>query len=129
MLSISDGAGKTSPLSTNKQPFLQCSSQIREMGERGEMYKRKEEMQVDARTTGDQGCMMLEFGDFKGRSMKEVQALFEYLVKADVSPNTMSSAHAFVFATPSCLQGSATYCSLIPPFLAFWLKKNTTFFS
>ncbi len=66
------------------------------MAEEVEKYERKQEMQAEARPTGDQGCLMVEFGDFQGRSMKDVyedqskkaQALIRYLVKADARPNT-----------------------------------------
>ncbi len=66
------------------------------MAEEVEKYERKQEMQAEARATGDQGCLMVEFGDFQGRSTKDVyedqskkaQALIRYLVKADARPNT-----------------------------------------
>nr|XP_055076380.1 uncharacterized protein LOC129455637 [Misgurnus anguillicaudatus] len=66
------------------------------MAEEAEKYKRKQEMQAEAHATGDQGCLMVEFGDFQGRSMKDVyedqskqsQALIRYLVKANPNPNT-----------------------------------------
>ncbi|MEQ2186788.1 hypothetical protein GOODEAATRI_032250, partial [Goodea atripinnis] len=55
--------------------------------------------------TGDSGCLMVEFGDFKGRSMKElyedqskdVQVLITHLKKAKARPNTiMALFKAFV---------------------------------
>nr|XP_055076379.1 uncharacterized protein LOC129455635 [Misgurnus anguillicaudatus] len=66
------------------------------MAEEVEKYKRKQEMQAEAHATGDQGCLMVEFGDFQGRSMKDVyedqskqaQALIRYLIKANPNPNT-----------------------------------------
>nr|XP_055075103.1 uncharacterized protein LOC129454565 [Misgurnus anguillicaudatus] len=84
------------PLSENKQLYLENTSLIREMAEEAEKYKRKQEMQAEAHATGDQGCLMVEFGDFQGRSMKDVyedqskqsQALIRYLVKANPNPNT-----------------------------------------
>ena len=96
VLSISNETAQTTPLSENKQLFLQYTSQIREMAEEVEKYQRKQEMQAEARATGDQGCLMVEFGDFQGRSMKDVyedqskeaQALIRYLVKADARPKT-----------------------------------------
>ncbi|XP_052445112.1 uncharacterized protein LOC127986896 [Carassius gibelio] len=96
VLSISTETAQATPLSQNKQLFLQYTSQIREMAEEVEKYQRKQEMQAEARATGDQGCLMVEFGDFQGRSMKDVyedqskeaQALIRYLIKADARPKT-----------------------------------------
>lgn len=96
VLSISKETAQKTPLSENKQLLLQYTSHIREMAEEVEKYERKQEMQAEARATGDQGCLMVEFGDFQGRSMKDVyedqskeaQALIRYLVKADARPNT-----------------------------------------
>ncbi|XP_057183262.1 uncharacterized protein LOC130549928 [Triplophysa rosa] len=96
VLSISNEMAQTTPLSENKQLFLQYTSHIREMAEEVEKYERKQEMQAEARAAGDQGCLMVEFGDFQGRSMKDVyedqskeaKALLRYLVKADARPNT-----------------------------------------
>ncbi|KAL1274695.1 hypothetical protein QQF64_027509 [Cirrhinus molitorella] len=96
VLSISQETAQTTPLSENKQLFLQYTSHIREMAEEVEKYERKQEMQAEARASGDQGCLMVEFGDFQGRSMKDVyedqskeaQSLIRYLVKADARPNT-----------------------------------------
>ncbi|XP_073799588.1 uncharacterized protein [Danio rerio] len=96
VLSISDEKLQTTPLSENKHLFLQYTSSIREIAEEVEKYQRKQEMQAEARAKGDTGCLMVEFGDFKGRSMKDVfedqskeaQALIRYLVKADARPKT-----------------------------------------
>ncbi len=70
VLSISKETAQKTPLSENKQLFLQYTSHIREMAEEVEKYERKQEMQAEARATGDQGCLMVEFGDFQGPSMK-----------------------------------------------------------
>ncbi len=94
--SISQEKAQANPLSENKQLFLEYTSQIREMTEELEKFRCKQEMQSKARDTGDQGYLMVEFGDFKGRSMKEVyedqsqkaQALIKYLETADAQPNT-----------------------------------------
>ncbi|XP_073668773.1 uncharacterized protein [Paramisgurnus dabryanus] len=96
VLSSSSEKAHPTPLSENKQLYLQYTSLIREMAEEAEKYKRKQEMQAEAHATGDQGCLMVEFGDFQGRFMKEVyedqskqaQALIRYLVKANANPNT-----------------------------------------
>ncbi|XP_073716825.1 uncharacterized protein [Misgurnus anguillicaudatus] len=96
VLSSSSEKAHPNPLSENKQLYLQYTSLIREMAEEVEKYKRKQEMQAEAHATGDQGCLMVEFGDFQGRSMKDVyedqskqaQALIRYLVKANPNPNT-----------------------------------------
>lgn len=97
VLSISNEKAQTTPLSENKQLFLQYTSHIKEMAEEAEKYKRKQEMQAEARATGDQGCLMVEFGDLQGRSTKDVyedqskeaEALIRYLIKADARPNTI----------------------------------------
>lgn len=60
------------PLSENKQLFLQYTSQIREMTEELEKFRRKLKMQAKAQETGDQGYLMVEFGEFQGRCMKDV---------------------------------------------------------
>ncbi|XP_024135975.1 uncharacterized protein LOC112151342 isoform X2 [Oryzias melastigma] len=95
-ISISSEAALMSPLSESKRLFLRYTSQIREMREECEKYQRKQEMKAEACETGDQGSLMVEFGDFQGWSMKEVyedkskeaRDLIEYLVKADVWPNS-----------------------------------------
>ncbi|KAG5277421.1 hypothetical protein AALO_G00117410 [Alosa alosa] len=69
--SISKERAQATPLSENKQLFQQYTSHIREFTEELEKYSKKQEMQAKARETGDQGCLMVEFGDFQGRSMKE----------------------------------------------------------
>lgn len=94
--SFSRETAQANPLSENKQLFLQYTSQIKEMEEEVEKRKRKQRMQAEARESGDQGRLMIEFGDFQGWSMKDVyedqsqeaQALIKYLVKADARPNT-----------------------------------------
>ncbi|RXN21173.1 Epithelial-stromal interaction 1 [Labeo rohita] len=120
VLSISKETAQTTPLSENKQLFLQYTSHIREMAEEVEKYERKQEMQAEARATGDQGCLMVEFGDFQGRSMrdvyedqsKEAQALIRYLVKADARPNTnMALFKTYVLKR----QGSAVGASVRQP--------------
>ncbi|KAK5622098.1 hypothetical protein CRENBAI_010376 [Crenichthys baileyi] len=81
------------PLLASKHLFLRYTSQIREIGEAVEVYSRRPRGPV---RTGDSGCLMVEFGDFKGKSMKEVyedgskeaQALITYLKKAKARPNT-----------------------------------------
>ncbi|XP_051796739.1 uncharacterized protein LOC110963147 [Acanthochromis polyacanthus] len=87
---------RDNPLSANKHLFLRYTSHIREIGEAVEVYQRKQAMLQEAQRTGDSGCLMVEFGDFRGRSMKEVyedqskeaQALITYLKKATARPNT-----------------------------------------
>jgi len=87
---------RDNPLSANKHLFLRYTSQIREVGDAVEVYQKKQAMLLEAQRTGDSGCLMVEFGDFKGRSMKEVyedpskeaQALITYLKKAKARPNT-----------------------------------------
>lgn len=87
---------RDNPLSANKHLFIRYTSQIREVGEAVEVYQKKQAMLQEAQRTGDSGCLMVEFGDFKGRSMKEVyedpskeaQALITYLKKAKARPNT-----------------------------------------
>jgi len=81
--SVSKESAQANPLSQNKQ-----------MTEELEKFRKKRDMQATARETG--GCLMVEFGEFQGRSMKEVyedqskeaQALIKYLVRADARPNT-----------------------------------------
>ncbi|XP_073799306.1 uncharacterized protein [Danio rerio] len=82
--------------SCRQHPCQKTNTSIREIAEEVEKYQRKQEMQAEARAKGDTGCLMVEFGDFKGRSMKDVfedqskeaQALIRYLVKADARPKT-----------------------------------------
>ncbi|MGL4358434.1 MAG: hypothetical protein ACRCSY_07045 [Cetobacterium sp.] len=124
MLSISTEKAQTTPLSENKQLFLQYTSHIREMAEEVEKYKRKQEMQAEARATGDQGCLMVEFGDFQGRSMKDVyedqskeaKDLIRYLVKADARPNTnMAIFKAYVLKRQSSAVGTSVHQPARPP--------------
>ena len=70
--SISKETVQANPLSENKQLFQEFTSQIREMMVELEKFSRKQEMQRKVKDSGDQGCFMVEFGDCKGRSMKEV---------------------------------------------------------
>ncbi|XP_056603683.1 uncharacterized protein LOC130420422 [Triplophysa dalaica] len=116
VLSISNETANTTPLSQNKQLFLQYTSHIREMAEEVEKYERKQEMQAEARAVGDQGCLMVEFGDFQGRSMKDVyedqskeaKALIRYLVKADARPNTnMAIFKSYVVKRQASAVGSS----------------------
>ncbi|XP_034036530.1 uncharacterized protein LOC117519306 [Thalassophryne amazonica] len=94
--SIKGEEEKDNPLSANKHLFLQYMSQIREIREALDVYVRKQAMLQEAQRTSDSGCLMVEFGDFKGKSMKEVfedpskeaQALITYLRKAKPRPNT-----------------------------------------
>lgn len=96
VVSMAGEEERDNPLSSNKHLFLRYTSQIKEIGEEVEVYKKKQGMMAAARETGDQGCLMVEFGDFRGRSMKEVyedqskeaQALITYLKKAKARPNT-----------------------------------------
>lgn len=96
VVSIAGEEERDNPLSSNKHLFLRYTSQIKEIGEEVEVYKKKQGMMAAARETGDQGCLMVEFGDFRGRSMKEVyedqskeaRALITYLKKAKARPNT-----------------------------------------
>jgi uncharacterized protein (DUF3820 family) len=124
VLSISSEKAQTTPLSENKQLFLQYTSHIREMAEEVEKYKRKQEMQAEARATGDQGCLMVEFGDFQGRSMKDVyedqskeaEALIRYLVKADARPNTnMAIFKAYVLKRRASDMGTSVHQPARPP--------------
>ncbi|CAM4568923.1 unnamed protein product [Leuciscus chuanchicus] len=124
VLSISSEKAQTTPLSENKQLFLQYTSYIREMAEEVEKYKRKQEMQAEARATGDQGCLMVEFGDFQGRSMKDVfedqskeaEALIRYLVKADARPNTnMAIFKAYVLKRQASEMGTRVHQPARPP--------------
>ena len=75
-------------------------------------------MQAKARETGDQGWLMVEFGEFQGQSMKEVyedtrtQKLINYLVRADARPNTnMAVFKAYVLKR----RASASSTSAPPP--------------
>lgn len=87
---------RDNPLSANKHMFLRYTSQIKEMGDAVEVYQKKKVLLQEAQRTGDYGCLQVEFGDFKGRSMKEVyedqskeaQALITYVKKAKARPNT-----------------------------------------
>ncbi|MED6288568.1 hypothetical protein CHARACLAT_027900, partial [Characodon lateralis] len=87
---------RDNPLSASKHLFLRYTSQIREIGEAVEVYQKKQAMLQEAQRTGDSGCLMVEFGDFKGRSMKEVyedrskeaQAIITYPKKAKARPKT-----------------------------------------
>ncbi|CAM4568858.1 unnamed protein product [Leuciscus chuanchicus] len=124
VLSISSEKAQTTPLSENKQLFLQYTSYIREMAEEVEKYKRKQEMQAEARATGDHGCLMVEFGDFQGRSMKDVfedqskeaEALIRYLVKADARPNTnMAIFKAYVLKRQASEMGTRVHQPARPP--------------
>lgn len=108
------------PLSENKQLYLQYTSKISEMTEESETFRKKQEMLAKARETGDQGCLMVDFGDFLGRSMKEVyedqskeaQNLITYLVKADARPNTnMALFKAYVLQR----RKSSSSCPAPPP--------------
>ncbi len=110
--------------SENKQLFLQYTSHIREMAEEVEKYERKQEMQAEACATGDQGCLMVEFGDFQGRSMKDVyedqskeaQALIRYLVKADARPNTnMAILKTYVLKRRASAAGTSVRQPARPP--------------
>ncbi|MEQ2281962.1 hypothetical protein AMECASPLE_035629 [Ameca splendens] len=87
---------RDNPLSASKHLFLRYTSHIREIGEAVEVYQKKQAMLQEAQRTGDSGCLMVEFGDFKGKSMKEVyedrskeaQSLITYLKKAKARPKT-----------------------------------------
>lgn len=125
--SISKETMQPTPLSENKQLFKEYTSQIREMTVELEKFSRKQEMQRRAKDTGDQGCLMVEFGDFKGRSMKEVyedqsqkaQALINYLKTADARPNTnMAIFKTYVLkrrTAASTLPSSASTSAVPPP--------------
>ncbi len=124
VLSISKETAQKKTLSENKQLFLQYTSHIREMAEEVEKYERKQEMQAEARATGDQGCLMVEFGDFQGRSMKDVyedqskkaQALIRYLVKADARPNTnMAIFKTYVLKRQASAVGTSVRQPAPPP--------------
>ncbi|KAL0159617.1 hypothetical protein M9458_043342, partial [Cirrhinus mrigala] len=110
VLSISKETAQTTPLSENKQLFLQYTSHIREMAEEVDKYERKQEMQAEARATGDQGCLMVE--DVYEDQSKEAKALIRYLVKADARPNTnMALFKTYVLKR----QGSAVGASVCQP--------------
>ena len=103
--SISKESVQANPMSENKQLLLQYASQIREVKEELKKFQRKMGMQAKARDTGDEGWLMVEFGDFQGQSMKDVyedqtskaQKLINYLVQADARPNTnMALFRAYV---------------------------------
>ncbi|XP_078795050.1 uncharacterized protein LOC144988490 [Oryzias latipes] len=110
------------------------------MGEEGEKYKRKQEMQAEARATGDQGYLMVEFGDFQGRSMKEVyedgskeaQALIKYLVTAHARPNTnMAIFKAYVIKRRASSRATAppaapSLATATPSFSATTPTRATT---
>ncbi|KAM8740931.1 uncharacterized protein AB9X84_018452 isoform 2-T2 [Acanthopagrus schlegelii] len=125
--SISKETVQANPLSKNKQLFQEFTSQIREMMVELEKFSRKQEMQKKAKDTGDQGYLMVEFGDFKGRSMKEVyedqsqkaQALINYLKTADARPNTnMAIFKTYVLkrrTAASTLPSSASTSTGPPP--------------
>ncbi len=124
MLSVSKETAQNNPLSENKQLFLRYTSHIREMAEEVEKYERKQGMQAEARATGDQGCLMVEFGDFQGRSMKDVyedqskeaQALIRYLVKADARPNTnMAIFKTYVLKRRASAVGTSVRQPAPPP--------------
>ncbi|XP_072233631.1 uncharacterized protein [Leuresthes tenuis] len=99
------------------------------MTEELEKFRKKQDMQAKAQETGDPGFLMVEFGEFKGRSMKEVyedhskeaQALINYLVRADARPNTnMALFKAYVLkrrtsASTSSAPPSAASTSSAPP--------------
>ncbi|KAK0151035.1 hypothetical protein N1851_007826 [Merluccius polli] len=118
--SISKESAQGNPLSENKQLLLQYASQIREVKEELEKFQKKMRMQAKARETGDQGWLMVEFGEFQGQSMKEVyedktlkaQNLIDYLVRADARPNTtMAIFKAYVLKR----RASASSTSAPPP--------------
>ncbi|XP_036975405.1 uncharacterized protein LOC119031194 isoform X2 [Acanthopagrus latus] len=125
--SISKETVQANPLSENKQLFQEFTSQIAEMTVELEKFSRKQEMQKKAKDTGDQGYLMVEFGDFKGRSMKEVyedqsqkaQALINYLKTADARPNTnMAIFKTYVLkrrAAATTLPSSASTSTGRPP--------------
>ncbi len=94
------------------------------MAEEVEKYERKQEMQAEAQATGDQGCLMVEFGDFQGRSMKDVyedqskkaQALIRYLVEADARPNTnMAIFKTYVLKRRASAVGTSVHQPAPPP--------------
>ncbi|KAK7880494.1 hypothetical protein WMY93_032876 [Mugilogobius chulae] len=95
-VSFSGEEERDNPLSANKHLFLKYTSQIRELVEEVEVWRRKQAMKLEAQRTGDSGCLMVEFGDFRGKSMKEVyedpsktaQNLITYLKKVQPRPNT-----------------------------------------
>ena len=62
--SISKESAQANPLSENKQLLLQYASKIREVEEELEKFQRKIRMQAKACETGDQGWLMVEFGEF-----------------------------------------------------------------
>ena len=118
--SISKESAQANPLSENKQLLLQYASQIREVEEELEKFQGKMRLQAKARETGDQGWLMVEFGEFQGQSMKEVyedqtleaQKLINYLVRADARPNTnMALFKAYVLKR----RASASSTSALPP--------------
>ncbi len=124
VLSVSKETAQNNPLSENKQLFLLYTSHIREMAVEVEKYERKQGMQAEARATGDQGCLMVEFGDFQGRSMKDVyedqskeaQALIRYLVKADARPNTnMAIFKTYVLKRRASAVGTSVRQPAPPP--------------
>ncbi|RXN13778.1 Epithelial-stromal interaction 1 [Labeo rohita] len=82
VLSISKETAQTTPLSENKQLFLQYTSHIREMAEEVEKYEGRSMKDV-----------------YEDQS-KEAQALIRYLVKADARPNT-NMAHVLVLYSTS----------------------------
>ncbi|XP_076128066.1 uncharacterized protein LOC143109299 [Alosa pseudoharengus] len=121
--SISKERAQATPLSENEQLFQQYTSHIREFTEELEKYSKKQEMQAKARETGDQGCLMVEFGDFQGRSMKEVyedqskeaQALIKYLVTAAARPNTNMAVFKAYVLKRRTLKRSIASSSSAPP--------------
>lgn len=124
VLSISSEKAQTTTLSENKQLFLQYTFHIREIAEEGEKYKRKQEMQAEAQATGDQGCLMVEFGDLQGQSMKDVyedqskeaEALIRYLVNADARPNTnMAIFKTYVLKRQASAVGTSVRQPALPP--------------
>ncbi len=124
VLSISKETAQKKNLSENKQLFLQYTSHIREMAEEVDKYERKQEMQAEARATGDQGCLMVEFGDFQSRSMKDVyedqskkaQALIRYLVKGIVH---FEIKIWYLSAYPKGIQDVGVFFSSVDPILMF----------
>ena len=115
---ISKESAQANPMSENKQLLLQYASQIKEVKEELEKFHRKMGMQAKARETGDQGWLMVEFGEFQGQSMKEVyedtrtQKLINYLVRADARPNTnMAVFRSYVLKR----RASASSTSAPPP--------------
>ncbi|XP_060774395.1 uncharacterized protein LOC132884550 [Neoarius graeffei] len=114
--SISNETALPNPLSENKQLFLQYTSHIKELPGEVEKYAKKKELQAQAQATGDTGCLLLEFGDFEGRSLKEVyedqshgaQKLVRYVLQSNARPNTnMALFKAYILKRRSA-EGTST---------------------